>query len=261
MSSFSTASVIDADQLRAYREDGYVILPSFFARARIDAVLAEAESLRKRADLVDPKNLRCRFMPDVRNSEQMVFEVFDPIIDLSPTCESMAHDRNLLAVLHSIYGEPASLFKDKLIYKPPGARGYGIHQDWIAWPAFPRSFLTVLLALDQADAANGCTSVFSGMHRNGCLASEDGEYHQFTRADMGDAPKVDLMLGPGDIAIFTGYTPHCSEPNLSDRDRPQLFLSYNALSDGGDLRGWHYDDFQRRRRQRSYQDTPDVFFR
>ena len=31
-----------------------------------------------------------------------------------------------------LYGEPACLFKDKLIYKPPGVKGYGLHQDWIA---------------------------------------------------------------------------------------------------------------------------------
>lgn len=261
MSQITTETKTDPNQLRAYREDGFIVLPSFFDSQRINAVRAEAESLRNRSDLVDPRNLRCRFMPDVRKNGRTVFEVFDPIIDLSPACESLARDPALLEVLRAIYGEPASLFKDKLIYKPSGARGYGIHQDWIAWPGFPRSFLTVLIALDEADATNGCTSVFAGMHRYGCLAAEDGEYHQFSPEDMGTAPRIDLILAPGDIAIFTGFTPHCSEPNLSDRDRRQLFLSYNAQSDGGDLRAWHYDDFQSRRRQRSYQDTPDVFFR
>ena len=147
---------------------------------------------------------------------------------------TLARDARLLDVLHSIYGEPASLFKDKLIFKPPGARGYGIHQDWISWPGFPRSFLTVLIALDEASPGNGCTQVFAGIHRRGCLVEEDGEFHEFSPEDMGAAPRVDLALKPGDIAIFGGFTPHRSDPNRSDRDRRQLFLSYNALSDGGD---------------------------
>ncbi|MCE9532583.1 MAG: phytanoyl-CoA dioxygenase family protein [Planctomycetes bacterium] len=250
---------LTGEQIRSYREDGYLILPSFFDNERIEAVLDEADLLR-RTDLVDPLNLRCRFMPSVKTGEPL-FEVFDPIIDISPASASLAHDAQLYAVLHALYGEPASLFKDKLIYKPPGARGYGIHQDWISWPGFPRSFLTVLVALDEADVSNGCTRVYSGMHRNGCLAPENGEYHQFSPDDMGIARRIDLELEPGDIAIFTGFTPHCSEANLSSQDRRQLFLSYNAQSDGGDLRAWHYADFQRRRRQSSYQDSPHAFFR
>ena len=64
--------------------------------------------------------------------------------------------------LGELYGEEACLFKDKLIFKPPGVKGYGLHQDWIAWPGFPRSFLKVLVPLDAADVANGCTVVYPG---------------------------------------------------------------------------------------------------
>ena len=37
-----------------------------------------------------------------------------------------------------------------------------------------------------------------------------------------------LVLEPGDVAVFGGFTPHRSDPNLSDRWRRQLYLSYNA---------------------------------
>ena len=52
-----------------------------------------------------------------------------------------------------------------------------------------------------------------------------------------------LVLEPGDVAIFGGFTPHRSDPNVSDRWRRQLYLSYNALSDGGDQRAKHYREF------------------
>lgn len=250
---------LSENQLRSYRERGFLILPAFFSRSRIDALLAEAEILRA-SDYVALDNLRCRFMPSVHQTEPL-FEVFDPIIDISPLCAAIAHDPALLAVFGEIYGEPAKLFKDKLIYKPPGAKGYGIHQDWISWPGFPRSFLTVLVALDPADAGNGCTQVYEGLHRKGCLAQENGQFHEFTPAQMGDALRIDLILEPGDLAIFTGYTPHCSAPNASPRDRRQLFLSYNAESDGGDLRDWHYQDFFQRRRKWLTQDSRHVYFR
>jgi hypothetical protein len=54
---------------------------------------------------------------------------------------------------------------------------------------------------------------------------------------------LDLM--PGDIAIFGGYMPHRSVPNRSSHWRRLLYLSYNALSDGGEQRDHHYAEFRR----------------
>jgi 2-aminoethylphosphonate dioxygenase len=51
------------------------------------------------------------------------------------------------------------------------------------------------------------------------------------------------VLEPGDVAVFGGFTPHRSDPNVTDRWRRQLYLSYNAESDGGDQRDKHYREF------------------
>jgi 2-aminoethylphosphonate dioxygenase len=56
---------------------------------------------------------------------------------------------------------------------------------------------------------------------------------------------VPLELEPGDLAIFGGFAPHRSAPNRSDRWRRQLYLSYNKLSDGGQQRARHYEEFHR----------------
>ena len=143
----------------------------------------------------------------------------------------------------ALYGEPAQLFKDKLIYKPPGVRGYGLHQDWIAWDGFPRSFLTVLIPFDAADRDNGCTVVYPGYHHDGPLAAQDGKYHELPAETVDEAKAVPLVMEPGDVAVFGGFTPHRSDPNVSGRWRRQLYLSYNKASDGGDQRDRHYAEF------------------
>ena len=51
-------------------------------------------------------------------------------------------------------------------------------------------------------------------------------------------------LEPGDVAVFSGYTPHRSGPNRSGHWRRLLYLSYNAMSDGGEQRDRHYDEFK-----------------
>ena len=54
-----------------------------------------------------------------------------------------------------------------------------------------------------------------------------------------EATAVPLVLEPGDVAVFGGFTPHRSDPNVSAGPRRQLYLSYNADSAGGDPRAKH----------------------
>ena len=225
--------------------DGFVVVRGLFDPAEIAAASADADRVRAEfAGLVDTKNIRCRWQDNVFTGECQ-FDAFDPVIDLSPACRAMAYDRRLFALLADLYGGPACLFKDKLIYKLPGAKGYGLHQDWIAWgdDRFPRSFLSLLVPLDAADEDNGCTIVYPGCHRNGPLTPEDGTYHELPAETVDETTAVPLVLEPGDVAVFGGFTPHRSNPNLSDRPRRQLYFSYTKESDGGELRERHYQDF------------------
>jgi 2-aminoethylphosphonate dioxygenase len=240
-----TTALAPANQQRAlYEELGFIVVRSLLAPALLDKALEEAVALRDRDDLISARNLRCRWQTNVRSNECQ-FETFDPIIDLSPACEALAREAGLSAVLADLYGEPACLFKDKLIYKPPGCPGYGLHQDWIAWDGFPRSFLTVLIPLETVNLANGCMVVYPGYHCSGSLSAADGNYHELPADTVDEALAVPLELEVGDVAIFGGFTPHRSAPNLSDGWRRQLYLSYNKRSEGGDQRDAHYTEFRR----------------
>ncbi|MFO0845015.1 MAG: phytanoyl-CoA dioxygenase family protein [Gemmataceae bacterium] len=244
----------------AYDRDGFVVLRGLLSRAAVGRAAEEAERLVQRTDLIDTRNLRCRWQNNVVTGD-CTFETFDPVIDLGPACRELAYSGVLLEALAALYGEPACLFKDKLIFKPAGVKGYGLHQDWIAWPGFPRSFLTVLVPLEPATRDNGCTVVYPGYHHNGSLSSEDGQYHELPAGAVDEARAVYLEIEPGDVAVFGGFTPHRSSANLSAGYRRQLYLSYNALSDGGEQREKHYREFHAwlRDRYAEYGKT-DVYF-
>jgi len=232
-----------ASRRAAYERDGFIVARSLFDAAEIREASREAERLLADCErLKSVRNLRCRWQNNVLTGE-CTFETFDPVIDIGAVCRGLAHDPRLMAVLHDLYGEPACLFKDKLIYKPPGVKGYGLHQDWIAWKGFPRSFLTVLIPFDSADRDNGCTVVYPGYHSSGPLTPQDGNYRELPPDAVDESKAVYLELEPGDVAVFGGFTPHRSDPNLSNRWRRQLYLSYNAVSDGGDQRDKHYREF------------------
>ena len=233
---------LSSSQRDQYETDGYLMLRQVFSAADIDALRAEADALIGRRDLIDTRNIRCRWQNHVGTGE-CIFECFDPVIDIGAVSKRLATDARILNPLADLYGDEACLFKDKLIFKPPGAKGYNLHQDYIGWKDFPRTFVTVLVAIDAADDDNGATEVFPGVHKQGYLSPIDGNYHDLPLTTIDEAAGVRLDLQPGDIAIFGCFTPHRSAPNRSERWRRQLYLSYNAHGDGGQRRTQHYEEF------------------
>jgi ectoine hydroxylase-related dioxygenase (phytanoyl-CoA dioxygenase family) len=229
-------------QAEQYHRQGYLVVRGLLPAEAIQEAAAEADTLRRRTDLIATDNLRCRWQPHVR-TEECLFETFDPVIDIGPVCARLAAHRRILYLLATLYQHEAFLFKDKLIFKPPGAKGYDLHQDYISWPSFPRSFTTVLVPLDPARVENGCTVVYPGYHRHGYLSPADGMYHSLPAEFVASSGSVPLELDPGDVAVFGCFTPHCSAPNLSSGWRRQLYLSYNAAADGGERRAAHYEEF------------------
>lgn len=232
-----TPEVIDE-----FRRTGYIVLRGVFSLDEIAEISIEANRIFGMRELIDFANIRCRWQNHYETDECR-FDCFDPIIDLSAAIERITRDPRIVETVSNLYGEPACLFKDKLIYKPPGAKGYALHQDYISWPSFPTSFVTVLVPIDSANDSNGATEVFPGLHNSGNLSANDGDYHELPLSTIEDTPGVTLCLEPGDIAVFDGMTPHRSSANTSGTWRRQLYLSYNAVSDGGEQRDAHYREF------------------
>lgn len=228
---------------RAFAADGFVVVRGLFSPGEMAVVAMECERLLGRTELKDANNIRCRWQDHVGTGE-CLFETFDPVADISPVCAALARDPRLLGLVAELYGEPAHLFKDKLIFKPPGAKGYDLHQDYIGWPTFPATFVTAAVAIDPCGRDNGATEVFPGYHTRGYLSPKDGDYHPVPPGVVDESAGVFLELEPGDVAVFGCFVPHRSAPNRSAGWRRLLYLSYNADSDGGDRRDAHYAEFR-----------------
>jgi hypothetical protein len=259
----SETSALSAREMDVYRQAGFIVRHGVFTVDEVVALADECDRLLIECrELIDPCNLRCRFMAHVETGDQL-FEVFDPVNDISPICERITRDERLVALVESIMGEAACLFKEKLIFKPPGALGYNLHQDIPRyWAGFPRSFLTVLIPIDPTTEDNGCTEVFSGYHHEFLSPADRPDLYMLADDCVDPARRVNLVLEPGDVAIFHGLTPHRSAPNKSSSTRRVFYVSYNARSDGGDQRERHYQEFQERMRTRCQAESPEsLYFR
>ena len=252
-------NALSCQQRQEYQTHGFLVLRNVFDAAEMLDLLTESDRLLDDCrDLISPQNLRCRYMAHHETGESL-FEVFDPVNDISSVCERFSLDPRVLSAVESLYGEPACLFKEKLIFKPPGALGYPLHQDIpLAWKGFPRTFLTVSIPIDPSLEENGCTEVFSGYHHD--FLTKDGSLYMLPDSLVDVRKRTALVLNPGDIAIFHGLTPHRSAPNRSNQMRRVLYVSYNARSDGGDQRDAHYAAFREKMRSYRQSTTSDPVF-
>lgn len=229
-----TDLALAAAQLEGYHRDGFVVVPGVFRADEVSGYVEECDRL-EHSGIVHPDNLRTHVLNSERPPDRL-----DPVIDLSPLLDSLPSCARLMAPIAQLLGDEPSLFKDKVIFKPPGMQGYKTHQDYAYWqwlPAPPNSLLTVLVALDAARAENGAVEFFPGQH--GTLLTAPGAPADVDESTL-DGSAVVVETSPGDVVIFHSLTPHRSGGNRSPSMRRQLYLSYNGAAHG-DLYGMYYD--------------------
>ncbi len=115
------------------------------------------------------------------------------------------------------------------------------------------------MAIDPFTDESGATEVYPGLHKQGYLSPKDGQHHVLDPNSLTGKP-VPLHLSPGDIAIFSCFAPHVSGENRSAHSRRGYFISYNALSDGGDQYEKHYRDFHEWIRNKAPESSRDQLY-
>jgi ectoine hydroxylase-related dioxygenase (phytanoyl-CoA dioxygenase family) len=135
-------------------------------------------------------------------------------------------DGRLGALATERLGEPATAFKDKINYKQPGGAGFSPHQDAVAYPGVGR-VLSLLVALDECTTESGCLWMAPGVDR--LLAADDRGVVMSEAVDR--LSWLPVTLAPGDAVCLTGFAPHYSEANRTDRPRRVLVASYSPSSE------------------------------
>lgn len=237
-------NILSREQIQQYNEQGYLVLRNVFTPEDAKVWQVECDRLLTLAPYTNPYNVRVAHR-SYGNGESKV-EKFDPVHDISSVMANLVADERLLAPLRDLYLDEPVLFKDKLIFKLPGANGYSMHQDASWWQGFPiEGLISVMVAIDGATKANGGLELFPGYHDR--LRSTPGELRNMNLEEIaGIDPATGEIVetNPGDIILFHSFTPHQSGPNLSDHSRKQLFLTYSPSKNGA-LYKAHYQHYQR----------------
>ncbi len=225
-SALHTSHRLSAEQLDQYRRTGYLVLRAFFSRAEMAGWVAECERLAERIQCMDESDGRRQQRKHL--SLGTIYDRLDPVSDFSRLFGDLSNEPRLLAVVGDLVGEPALVMKDKLIIKPPGTFGYGIHQDYPYWERTgipPDAVLTAWVAIDETIETNGAPEVFSGQHGRRIPGTLDEPLDVDERL-LDTSTGVLVELNAGDVFLFHSLMPHRSAPNRSKNHRRALLITY-----------------------------------
>lgn len=87
--------------------------------------------------------------------------------------------------------------------------------------------LTVWIPLTDVKAETGCLKVIPGAQSAGLLEHVKSEYGTtINPAVFPSGPRVDCEMARGDLLFMSAFTPHCSQPNTTDKVRWSLDLRF-----------------------------------
>ncbi len=248
---------MSGDHVDFYEEHGYAVVRNVFGRDEV-AELArafdrhKAEGIRHHASFRH-QNILYVIAQDPRLGHILRFLQWPSYID--PTLNRYRVDRRLFDIIAPLIGINLKQIINQLIWKPPGATAvsFAYHQDCrFRRPAscfrdLAESYLQTAIAIDPHRPENGAMRVYPGSHRLGDLglgldaSVREAPFDENALRHYGLNPSrlVDLIVEPGDVALWHSYMVHGSGPNRSNMDR-RFYVNGYVTAENSDRGEWAF---------------------
>jgi ectoine hydroxylase-related dioxygenase (phytanoyl-CoA dioxygenase family) len=219
-SASNSASRLDDDAVAAFRRDGY-LLPTepVFSGADFATLVDIFEEDRSRWGDDDLDTIH------FRDERLLDFLLSDAVLDL----------------VEPLVGPNIGLWSSHFICKPPrSGKATPWHEDTAYWDgrlSSMENIVTVWLAIDDVDEANGAMRVIPGSHfgdpeRRYIPVDERANIFdsELDETSIDTASAVTFELAPGMCSIHDGRIVHGAPANTSDRRRAGYTMRYFPLS-------------------------------
>ena len=215
--------------LKDFSEHGFVRVDNLYSESELREIEDFFEEYKRNGESVfeggsrygevDPAKRQVRAMQPHRYSEKVRNWFLKPAV------------MDVLAVL---LGKEALGAQTMYYYKPPGAKGQGMHQDNFYLLAQPATCIAAWTPIDDSTEENGCLWVVPGSHKHDIHCPEgdreakwsnygDSHINPFPR----DAKPVPVPVKRGQTLFFGGQLIHGSGPNrTTDRFRRTFIGHY-----------------------------------
>ncbi len=238
LTKVTSDEVINDEQLRRYRADGFLAIPQFVVGDELTNLVAHVERF---INAIVPA------MP----SEQVFYEDKSDLGTLKQIQHMGDHDEwfnelftasRIRNIAEAVVGSPVVPKNMQYFNKPPlCGRPTPPHQDGHYFMLDPCEAVTIWLALDDVDEDNGCVRYVRGSHRHGLRPHGRTETLGFSQG-ITDYPtshdsdqEVAVSGRSGDLLVHHAMTIHRADGNHSStRTRRALgfiYYSENARED------------------------------
>jgi phytanoyl-CoA hydroxylase len=247
--------MISEQQLKDYREQGFLVLEHFADEAECDELRARANELVQGFDpaemvsifstneqsrltdeyfLTSGDKIRFFFEENAFNAdgtlkyekEKSINKIGHALHDLDPVFERFSRSHKIKQLAAAIGFEDPLLLQSMYIFKQPNIGGeVTCHQDSTFLYTEPIDIVGLWFALEDATIENGCLWAIPGGHRHGLksrwVRTPEGKM-KFEIFDVEPWPEeqlVPLEVSKGSLIVLNGLVPHRSFENRSSRSR------------------------------------------
>ena len=237
---------VQDDYVTAFYRDGYAIIPAFFSADEIEAIAAATDQLHAEG-LAHGRSFRHgNLFYNVAHADEPVVRMVQWPSYHQKLLDRVRLDARFALLLHPLIGGDLKQIINQVHWKAPGSIGeFAWHQDSrsrrpaSAYRNLADSYVQTGLAIDPHNPESGGMRFIPKSHLKGDLGMDCSRKALGTPLldqaleDVGllAADAIDLVLEPGDLAIWSPYLVHGSGINRSSHRRRFFINGYVRAAD------------------------------
>ena len=238
-----------------YREHGYAIVRGVFSADEVAAIGAAMDAVYatgvaygrsfRHGNVFYAVTQRADAAPHVPMAQWPSYQ--------NAVLDAVRLDRRWLALLEPLIGRDLKQIINQLHWKLPDRSGdFAWHQDAKsrrpaeAYRNLASSYVQTALAIDPHNPGSGGMRFIPGSHKGGMLQLDTAaslgrspEDAALERVGLSPRDAVDLILDPGDVALWSPYLVHASGTNSADHLR-RLYINGYVRAEDCDRGEWAF---------------------
>lgn len=248
----------DHSQLDHYWREGYAVLRGFFSASEIDEIAAAVDEVHAEAAAHGRSFRHGNLFYNVATGSGG-----DPLVRMAQwpsyhqaALNAVRLDARIARLLEPLIGLDLKQIINQIHWKVPGSLGdFAWHQDsrsrrpnW-AYRNLATSYVQTGLAIDAHTPESGCMRFIPRSHLRGDLGMDcfrkalgtEMSDSALTTIGLSAGQALDLLLEPGDLAIWSPYLVHGSGTNRSDHQR-RFYINGYVRAQDCDRGEWAFRD-------------------
>jgi ectoine hydroxylase-related dioxygenase (phytanoyl-CoA dioxygenase family) len=235
--------------LEHYWREGYAVVRGFFSTDEIDEIAVATDQLEAEGEAhgrcFRHGNLFYNVAREREGSEPLVRMVQWPSYH-QPAMNAVRLDTRFAELLEPLIGTDLKQIINQVHWKVPGALGdFAWHQDsrfrrpQSAYRNLGTAYIQTGLAIDPHTPESGCMRIIPRSHLRGELDMDPSKRalgvemteDALSEVGLSESNAVDLILEPGDLALWSPYLVHGSGKNRAKHKRRLYINGYVRASD------------------------------